>query len=682
MNTHLFRSPRTWGWTVFGLAALYTLVDRLQLLVGRINVRSDYFNIFPIDGAFQLFNPLRRLADGQTAGIDFPFFHGLGTLLIHYPIFAAAGGNLHASELSREIISPVLFILSATILAYVATKSWRVVLVVLAVLFLGYYYVSLLITSNNSLLGVRSTLPLLAGAGVMLTHRWYPWPRRHLAVKLMTLAILGLAFFTSVEHGTAAIAAYLVVEGLLGNGPWWLRLWRLSRDAIIIGAVAVGCYVAVAGSHWLEPIKYALSDVPGDQFWYFGAPPNIFIDSLKSLFDDRFLKPTWLVGLPVLVVLWLYRRSRLADQVQGYLFLVVYGLITTVAMLGIQVEGYLQPLWRVFLIGAITLSYGWWRTQKPLIDSQSQNLLALGLAGIVLIANMQMPSGLTARPNVTQFTPETVQGMHLGLGWAQYVSIVEQTIPAGASLWSTYASIPEAEAQAFQPSRYDYIIHALGPERRAEYVARFEQTQPDFVQTVRYDFTGYEQWLQLEHWDFYQLILANYDFAAITPHSILWQRKEAAWAHPNDQPWLAEAAPTGNIQALDQLPVDLPDGSVVTVEIDYDAHSVLGPVPVLGKLPRYIVRTDQSQGTIALSLPPYAHRWQFPVVIKAGQMPQINAYIRSLVPGGRFRITGVRYRVMDLTPQQRQALTTQDIDSLLSDKLKVLPKNGLQLYSL
>ena len=119
MNTHLFRSPRTWGWTVFGLAALYTLVDRLQLLVGRINVRSDYFNIFPIDGAFQLFNPLRRLADGQTAGIDFPFFHGLGTLLIHYPIFAAAGGNLHASELSREIISPVLFILSATILAYV-----------------------------------------------------------------------------------------------------------------------------------------------------------------------------------------------------------------------------------------------------------------------------------------------------------------------------------------------------------------------------------------------------------------------------------------------------------------------------------------------------------------------------------------------------------------------------------
>ncbi len=645
-------------------------------------MRSEYFNIFPIDGAFQLFDPLRRVAAGQTPGVDFPFFHGLGTLLVHYPLFAAFGSNLHASELSREIISPALFLITSAVLAYVASRSIRVTVVILGVLMLAYYYVSLLVTSNNSLLGVRSALPLLAGAGVMLTHRWYGRPRWHLVVKLLTLVVLGLAFFTSVEHGTAAVIAYLLVEGAFGFGPWWLSAWRLVRDAVIIGAVAAGAFMLVAGTHWLEPIRYALSDVPGDQFWYFGAPPNIFIDSVKSLVEDRFLRPTWLIGLPALVVLWRYRTSVAVDQVQGYLFLVVYGLITTVAMLGIEVESYLQPLWRVFIIGGITLSYTWWRTQKPLIDSQAQNLLALGLAGLVLIAHMQLPGGLTARPNITQFTPGTVQGVHLGLGWDLYVNTVKQTIPEGATLWSTYASIPEAEAKAFQPSGYDYIIHALGPERRAAYLTSFQQTRPDFVQTVRFDFTGYEQWLQMEHWDFYQLVLANYDYAAITPHSILWKRKSAAWTNPNDQPWLAEAAPAGPTQALNQLPADLPDGSVVTVEIDYDAHSVLGPLPLVGKLPRYLVRSDNSLSTIPASLPTYQQRWQFPVVVKAGQTPVLETYIRSLVPGGRFKVTGVRYRVMDLTLEQREALTAQGIENLIPDSMKRLPVSGLQLYSL
>lgn len=682
MNTHLFRSPRAWGWTVFVLVTAYTLIDRLHLLAGRIKARSEYFNIFPIDGAFQLFDPLRRVADGQTPGVDFPFFHGLGTLLIHYPLFAAFGGNLHASELSREIVSPVLFLLASAVLAYVASRSWRVTLVILGVLMLGYYYVSLLVTSNNSLLGVRSALPLLAGAGVMLTHRLYSRPRWHLVVKLLTLMVLGLAFFTSVEHGTAAVVAYLIVEGVFGNGPLWLRAWRLMRDGLFIGAVAVASFALVTGGHWLEPIKYALSDVPGDQFWYFGAPPNIFIDSLKSLFDDRFLKPTWIIGLPAVIALWVYRRSAAADQVQGYLFLVAYGLITTVAMLGIQVESYLQPLWRVFIIGGITLSYTWWRTQKPLIDSQAQNLLALGLAGMVLIAHMQLPSGLSYRPTTSQFTADTVQGMHLGPGWALYMDTVRSTIPAGASLWSTYASIPEAEAGSFHASGYDYIIHALGQERRAEYVATFEKTQPDFVQTVRYDFTGYEQWLQMEHWDFYQLVLANYDYAAVTPHSVLWKRKATAWANPNDQPWLAQAAPTGRRQTLDQLPADLPDGSVVTVEIDYDAHSVLGPLPLIGKLPRYLVKSEDGYNTIPVSLPSYQKQWQFPVVIKDGKAPALEAYIRSLVPGGRFTVTGVRYRVMDLSPEQRNALTAQNIDELLPETMKKLPKSGLQLYNL
>jgi hypothetical protein len=51
---------------------------------------------------FQVFNPLRRIAAGQTAGLDFPFYHGIGVPFLHYPIFAIFGKTISASELSRQ----------------------------------------------------------------------------------------------------------------------------------------------------------------------------------------------------------------------------------------------------------------------------------------------------------------------------------------------------------------------------------------------------------------------------------------------------------------------------------------------------------------------------------------------------------------------------------------------------
>jgi hypothetical protein len=55
------------------------------------------------------FNCVTRYADWLLTKLqvpDFQFFHGLGTLLIHYPLFELFGENLFAPELSREVISP------------------------------------------------------------------------------------------------------------------------------------------------------------------------------------------------------------------------------------------------------------------------------------------------------------------------------------------------------------------------------------------------------------------------------------------------------------------------------------------------------------------------------------------------------------------------------------------------
>src|SRR3954470_14162763 len=59
----------------------------------------------PIDGPFQLYNALRRIAAGQHGGVDFQFFHGLAIPYLHYPFFRLFGGGFTASEVSRQLIT-------------------------------------------------------------------------------------------------------------------------------------------------------------------------------------------------------------------------------------------------------------------------------------------------------------------------------------------------------------------------------------------------------------------------------------------------------------------------------------------------------------------------------------------------------------------------------------------------
>src|SRR5947209_8516357 len=72
-----------------------------------------WFDGAPGDGPFQIFNPLRRIAAGQTGGVDFIFYHGIGVPYLHYPLFALFGKTLAASELSRQWTTLILLCASS-----------------------------------------------------------------------------------------------------------------------------------------------------------------------------------------------------------------------------------------------------------------------------------------------------------------------------------------------------------------------------------------------------------------------------------------------------------------------------------------------------------------------------------------------------------------------------------------
>src|SRR5205814_10488103 len=62
-----------------------------------------------IDGPFQLYNALRRIAAGQRGGVDFQFFHGIGLPYVFYVPFRLMGRTFVASELARHLLTVVLY---------------------------------------------------------------------------------------------------------------------------------------------------------------------------------------------------------------------------------------------------------------------------------------------------------------------------------------------------------------------------------------------------------------------------------------------------------------------------------------------------------------------------------------------------------------------------------------------
>src|SRR5437868_1717422 len=73
------------AWPVLGILVMLLAY---ALLIASASITAHFFDGYFANGSFQLFDPLRRIAAGQVPGRDFMVFHGIGALLVHYPLFA------------------------------------------------------------------------------------------------------------------------------------------------------------------------------------------------------------------------------------------------------------------------------------------------------------------------------------------------------------------------------------------------------------------------------------------------------------------------------------------------------------------------------------------------------------------------------------------------------------------
>lgn len=639
-------------WALFALLCISVLVIGFEA--------AAHFQGPAIDGPFQLYNALRRIWVGQQAGVDFQFFHGIGIPYVHYLQFRLLGGTFMASELTRQFTSSLLYPLTVVVFLRFFIKDWTRVAAWSAIVMMMSIALQMnsVIASVNSLLGMRSTFPILLPIAICLP------VRRWLRVAI-TGIVLGLALLMGTEQGLAALGAMIIATVLLAI------MSRRRREYVADSAIAVGIgvatlaimLVAIGGfSGMLGALRYNFRLVPMDHYWYFGAPPNAFLRGWSALFQMAIGIPripiSILLGLAFasVCVRQIWHASGAAEERERFAFLVLalYGVLSCASLLGTYVAVYIQPLLRVLLLLCAVALDRLFPAREARVSHRP--LLAVGgpvvgvSAGSLVLMLVMAPSILWA---ISVGIPHLVKDHVIRREPLGYSDIWPETLVSGqkildahrhpdgspASLWSTYAGLLEARNGLFNPS-FDYIIHALGPDNRAKYLADFRRVQPELVQTVSPLYRQYESWIATTSWDFYAHLLENYQVVGSTPWSLFWERLPAP--NPAAQEVWSAAVPAG-ATSVTLPPTPGTEGVVLLqVQLDYKIRNPLRVLPVVGGLPRYLVKAANAAQQYPVSLDPYVGSSRFPVVAYRGKNVTLSWQTFSLLPGAGIEVSNVR----------------------------------------
>jgi hypothetical protein len=616
-----------------------------------------HFDSYAMDGPFQLFNALRRISLGQRIGDTFQFFHGPGLPYLFFPAFATGGKTFVAAELSRQLVNSGLFVVSTLVLMRAFAGSWRkgAALAVVATIVIIEFRLEALTYPLNSQLGTRATMPLFVAAHLLMRA-----PSRRADIERGVL--LGLALLLGTEQGLASLAALALTRAAVSllRGGWQLEAKRFAIEAATAVATFLIVVVALAGTHTVSVLRFNFREVPQDQLWYFGAPPNPFLSRWSEIPPMLADHVRWwiTIGAALLIAVvqfWRARPEADSRQPMTNLFLVLYAVISLTSMLGLYMLVYAQPATRVGVFVLVAWAYDVWRRGRDQLPDTlvkwRRVIPVAGVATLAILAYVRQPLVVfgvvrsaihVPRDHILGPVPPRMSDRWVAtdvVGLSQ-VEQLRRQLGRTPTIWSTYAGLLEWQVGVLHPAT-DYIIHTLGPKRRSEYAEQFVALRPELVQTIRPSFTMYEEWLENTHWDFYRPLLERYDVSATGPWSYFWTLRPGP-PPPKGDVILNMAVPPGalTVSADPRLPAD--SVGLFEVRVRYRAHNPLKALPILGGLPRFFIDLPGSANRYVVSLAPYATERSFPVVVRGGTPFTLRAYVASLIGAGSMTLDSVR----------------------------------------
>lgn len=618
------------------LLSLATSLAGLAWWLAVVYAHSTYFDGFSANGAFQMLNPLRRLADGQVPGKDFLVFHGIGNVWLHLPLFWLFGQTLQASEISRYVVSGSCHIILSLGLILALRKRADVKSATLAGLMLfmaGPLFLHSVFLPASSILGVRTFFGLLLPLALLGSRGiWIPG------------ILFGLSMITSIEQGMATmLALFATVISAVARGESRHEGKRNLLVFVIGIAIFALLLVLATSGHAKEMLKFYLIDIPTDQYWFIGAPPNWFLpDNWQVLYKDKiYLAFGVLLALSCVITGKALRRN--SPLALFHLYLLVFASFGLISQLSYLAPTNLHPQYRALLI--LLLAEVATSAQTELRNKRFVYMLIF-LAFSVKLKGGHMDEPLTLAP--------TGHKEFLSEYWTNQVKAVRLATGDGA-LWSSYAGLTEASLGRFHPST-DYIIHSLGPAARKQYVEDFSRVNPTAVRLDNVWGWDYGHWLLNTRWDIYSKVFAGYRLA-------FHDKWVTLWVHDTALPTRSTISSQTLMRADGCLQIRKPLSSppeILEATIDYQTRNAFDRLPIIGKSPHFLLDI-RSDGTLKTSvpLPPtpdYSGHLIFPVIAQ-GNMTTLCPRTASILPGAKLEVKSILINAPLLSESARQYLT-------------------------
>jgi len=537
---------RGW-WALAGLAALICAL--------RAGVLQFDHSLNSIDGALQTWFALDHFAAGDQLGTAFQSYLGVTMVLALLPVFVAFGQTLFASTLAAS----VTVVASAFGAAYATVWLIRAVpprarwQAAVALVFAFYYAAPLVAEAVGlrwpatfdpgvSLRPLRGFLPFIVLQFFVVLVRRVLLQGRALAGGLPLGMVAGAGLLWSNDAGIPLVIALVI--GLVLALHRRIGLLARTLAAFGLGVVAAAGAILLAVTHaapgpWLH---YNFRDVAGDQFWFFApwerSTRILGPADLPNILRHGDLLSTASLIVLTLCVLWamLQRLRCRSAPVRGSAFVFVGASVIGTALIP-QIGGHIGAEYNAitFVLGAcaplIVAPPALWRRMQAVLRVATParaavltGLAMLGMTGIEA-ARFAMVWSATDR---SVYDPAL--GFHVTPAYATDLAAMRRLaadwdargVPQERRLLSVYTSPLDIAAGVESPAPVGSLIHALGPQPRADFAALVAQRKVAAVTTIAPDYSGWQGWLLRANWPFFRDLRANYLPVASNDQQVLW----------------------------------------------------------------------------------------------------------------------------------------------------------------
>ena len=679
------------------ITCLFVIISIFILIGEYVLFSSEYFAGLLFDGAFQTFNPLFRLSKGNFFGSDYFFnFHGVGVAFIHYPLFVILGKTLYASEISRNIISIFFFFIGIAVFLHSFIKSRYATLIAFSIV--TSVFVSEFLVFKEFILPDVSSKGTRAFIGIILVpiflflfkSNFYKKYKDKYIFEILAGVLCGFNIFYSTDTGLASFGAFLVLLMIFPpeHNSFVLRLKGILVfilfviPSFLIPAF-IGCGLNIESLANL--LKFIFIFQPNDQIWYFGAPPNDFFPQLD--FNSAY-KRYFIIGiisrLIISIILFAslvsgyflhknYKFFRLFNRKQYsmFIFLMLFGLVSCVSLLGIFAFSYTNLLYVVNLLIVTVIVSKFILINHKKFKYIIKIILALSLTIFLIykfifafveikyLETTVLPKDFSSEKFSDVYLHKNLEETHL-----MFKKHFSEKGLEPKDLWSTYSSLQSPMLNFITPT-FDYIIFVLGPVHRKNYAEQFSQLKPKFVTTLNPRHTMYEKWLVTHNWNFYELLYQNYRIIDSSKTHLIWEK-----ITPDKFKTVKMSESKEIKQEKKYIIINEPykENTVMVINLEYEVKNRISWLPIFGKLPRYLLYEDKKFHQ-AISLPPYYNEMTFPIFTQGNKPVKLNFLIKpNIFADIKFKNYKIGYMRLDVEIYKKatdftyETVTYQDTD--------------------